>query len=109
MAVRALTLILAFATALAQAATCYSFNGDAYPNQVVCPGSSACCNEKATCMGNRLCHNSGHDQDLFVRGTCAEYPYDESKCAAICAYSTILAPGERVWESVLADGVVAGR
>ncbi|MBE3041604.1 hypothetical protein IMZ48_03295 [Candidatus Bathyarchaeota archaeon] len=91
---RAFTLILAFATALAQAATCYGVNGVEFPNQIICPGSSACCGEGATCMGNRLCHNPSDEQDEFVRGPCAEDPYDESKCAAICAYSTVLFLGK---------------
>ena len=100
MAGKAVTLLLAFAAALSQAAICYGVNGVEYSRQVICPGSSACCGEAATCMDNRLCHNAGDDQNTFVRGTCAENPYDKNKCAKICVYSAGLLSSRRVRELV---------
>lgn len=80
-------LILLALTALSESTTCYAVNGIEEPDQVVCPGSKACCSEDSTCLDNRLCHNPGDDQDLFVRGPCAEDPYDDEECAQVCVYS----------------------
>jgi len=82
-----LTFASIFTTAVRTATTCYGVNGLAYADQVICPGSRACCGVNATCLDNRLCHNPGDPQDTFVRGPCADDHYDESKCASICVYS----------------------
>jgi hypothetical protein len=70
------------------AVTCFGFDGDAYTNNTICPGSNACCGVTATCLPNRLCHNIGDAAGTFVRGPCALDPYDPTTCAEICLYGT---------------------
>lgn len=82
----ALLFLFLTLTALSESTTCFTVNGKIQSDQVVCPGSRACCGADSTCLGNRLCHNPGDDQNLFVRGPCAEDPYDEEKCARVCVY-----------------------
>ncbi|KAE8447841.1 hypothetical protein EG329_010070 [Mollisiaceae sp. DMI_Dod_QoI] len=69
------------------AVTCFGFAGTAYPDNVICPGSQACCGVNATCLSNRLCHNPGQNNSTFVRGPCAVSPYDPNTCAEICLYN----------------------
>lgn len=69
------------------AVTCFGVNGLAYADNVICPGSNACCGSTATCLPNRLCHNQGDNNDTFVRGPCAITPYTVDSCAEICVYS----------------------
>lgn len=48
------------------AVACYSINGLAYTDNVICPGSEACCGVNATCLSNRLYRNEGQDDTLDV-------------------------------------------
>src|ERR1700761_1259881 len=78
-----------FATRVRAQATvgisCFAYDGQAYPNHTICPGSNSCCNYEATCLSNRLCHNIGDPPDLFVRGPCSLETWD-STCPQICLY-----------------------
>ncbi|KAI9898463.1 hypothetical protein N3K66_006823 [Trichothecium roseum] len=82
----ALALAAALPLASAQLITCYAYDGSVHANQTRCPGSNACCNPDATCLGNRLCHNDGYGPETLIRGPCAVEEYDSGTCAPICLY-----------------------
>ncbi|KAH8814887.1 hypothetical protein F5884DRAFT_154763 [Xylogone sp. PMI_703] len=71
----------------ANAVTCFGMNGFPYTNNLICPGSNACCRSDATCLPNRLCHYPGTPNDTFVRGACSLKKYDTNTCATICLYN----------------------
>ncbi|RFU32878.1 hypothetical protein B7463_g3474, partial [Scytalidium lignicola] len=81
------TLFHSFLIYNVNAVTCFGVNGLPYTDNIICPGSNACCGSSATCMSNRLCHNPGTNNDTFIRGPCAVQPYDSNTCGAICVYN----------------------
>ena len=72
---------------------CYYFDGALSANNTKCPNSNTCCNSQATCLSNRLCHNAGNAENLFIRGPCAVKPKSvgvwDDDCAQICKYSKL--------------------
>lgn len=88
----ALALAAALPLASAQLITCYAYDGSVHTNQTRCPGSNACCNPDATCLGNRLCHNVGYGPETLIRGPCAVEEYDSGTCAPICLYGKLRVP-----------------
>lgn len=81
-----LLALVSFCTAQGQSITCYGVNGLAYPTQVQCPESNACCGVGSECLPNKLCKNPDDNDYTFVRGPCLAEPFDES-CARICVYN----------------------
>ncbi|KAK0639708.1 hypothetical protein B0T16DRAFT_423593 [Cercophora newfieldiana] len=62
--------------------TCFGFNGGGYTDNILCPGSNACCGSGATCLSNRICVNPNGE---LVRAPCRVFPFDET-CAQICRF-----------------------
>jgi len=80
------------------AVTCYGVNGLGYQDNIICPGSNACCNRLEGCQPNRLCHNEGQNNSTFVRGPCALKPYNSASCAEICLYSMFVLATKNLWK-----------
>ncbi|KAF2807912.1 uncharacterized protein BDZ99DRAFT_522521 [Mytilinidion resinicola] len=80
-------LLQHFFIAACSAGSCFAFDGLEYPDNQVCPGSSACCGYNATCLPNRLCHNNGDPETTLIRGPCAVDPWDNRVCSQICLYN----------------------
>ena len=99
---RLLTVPVALATFLLQASAqnlqdCYGYDGAVQSDNVVCEGSGACCNAQATCTEQRLCHNEGDPENVFVRGPCSSRNWDGSICPQLCLYGKTRARAVTRW------------
>ena len=73
--------------------TCYSWTGQPFDNNTICPGSDICCNTADLCNPNRFCQ--AHNQTIVP--ACAVFPWNN--CANICQYGRDPCPSTQRGES----------
>ncbi|OBT95821.1 hypothetical protein VE01_06065 [Pseudogymnoascus verrucosus] len=69
--------------------TCWGYDGKNWENNVLCPGSQACCGVNGMCLPNKLCNSKKDGTGEIIRGPCATQPYDPVECGEICLYDEI--------------------
>ncbi|OBT79371.1 hypothetical protein VF21_01891 [Pseudogymnoascus sp. 05NY08] len=84
-----LLALIPIASAATAVRTCWGYDGKDWANNVLCPGSQACCGVNGICLPNKLCNSKKDGTGEIIRGPCAAQPYDAAECGEICLYDEI--------------------